>query len=142
VATAALVAIFPFVFSMYQTNIMITALIYVVVGLGLNIVVGLAGLLDLGLCGLLRGGRLQLRPAELPFRGHLLDGTCPSVPVGGLSVRYHAGLSRVAAAGRLPGHRHPGFGEIIRLVLENWNEFSFGPSGIANIPRPGLFGLK
>jgi len=26
-------------------------------------------------------------------------------------------------------------------VLENWNEFSYGPSGIANIPKPGLFGL-
>jgi branched-chain amino acid transport system permease protein len=35
-----------------------------------------------------------------------------------------------------------GFGEIIRLILENWNEFSFGPSGIANIPRPGLFGIQ
>jgi len=34
-----------------------------------------------------------------------------------------------------------GFGEIIRLVLENWNDFSFGPSGIANIPKPGLPGM-
>jgi len=34
-----------------------------------------------------------------------------------------------------------GFGEIIRIILENWNEFSFGPSGIANIPRPSLFGI-
>jgi len=34
-----------------------------------------------------------------------------------------------------------GFGEITRLVLENWNDFSFGPSGIANIPRPGFFGM-
>ena len=40
--------VFPFIFSMYQTNIMITGLIYVMLGLGLNIVVGLAGLLDLG----------------------------------------------------------------------------------------------
>jgi branched-chain amino acid transport system permease protein len=39
---------FPFIFSTYQVNIMTTALIYVVLGLGLNIVVGLAGLLDLG----------------------------------------------------------------------------------------------
>ena len=39
---------FPFIFSIYQTNIMITALIYVLLGLGLNIVVGVAGLLDLG----------------------------------------------------------------------------------------------
>jgi len=34
-----------------------------------------------------------------------------------------------------------GFGEIIRLVLENWSAFSRGPSGIANIPRPGFFGI-
>ena len=35
-----------------------------------------------------------------------------------------------------------GFGEITRLVLENWNEFSFGPSGISGIPRPGLFSME
>jgi branched-chain amino acid transport system permease protein len=35
-----------------------------------------------------------------------------------------------------------GFGEIIRLILENWGEFSQGPSGISNIPRPGLFGME
>jgi len=34
-----------------------------------------------------------------------------------------------------------GFGEIIRLILENWNEFSFGPSGIAGISRPFTFGF-
>jgi branched-chain amino acid transport system permease protein len=34
-----------------------------------------------------------------------------------------------------------GFGEIIRLILENWNEFSHGPSGISRIPRPSLFGM-
>jgi branched-chain amino acid transport system permease protein len=35
-----------------------------------------------------------------------------------------------------------GFAEIIRLILENWNAFSFGPSGISNIPRPGFFGIS
>ncbi len=39
---------FPKVFNLYQTNIMISCLVYIVLGLGLNIVVGLAGLLDLG----------------------------------------------------------------------------------------------
>ena len=39
---------FPALFSTYQVNILTTALMYVVLGLGLNIVVGLAGLLDLG----------------------------------------------------------------------------------------------
>jgi branched-chain amino acid transport system permease protein len=40
--------VYPLLFSLYQIDIMTTALIYVVVALGLNIVVGLAGLLDLG----------------------------------------------------------------------------------------------
>ncbi len=40
--------VFPLVFDSYQVNIMNLALIYVVLGLGLNISVGLAGLLDLG----------------------------------------------------------------------------------------------
>jgi branched-chain amino acid transport system permease protein len=34
-----------------------------------------------------------------------------------------------------------GFGEIIRLVLENWGDFSKGPSGISGIDRPGFFGM-
>jgi len=35
-----------------------------------------------------------------------------------------------------------GFAEICRIVLENWNAFSSGPSGISQIDRPPLFGLK
>ena len=34
-----------------------------------------------------------------------------------------------------------GFGEIIRLVLENWSEVTGGPTGISNIPQPGLLNM-
>ena len=34
-----------------------------------------------------------------------------------------------------------GFIMIFKTVMENWSELSFGPSGIANIDKPGLFGL-
>src|SRR5581483_3044995 len=33
------------------------------------------------------------------------------------------------------------FGEIIRLVLLNWQSFTGGPNGIPSIPRPSFFGL-
>ena len=33
------------------------------------------------------------------------------------------------------------FGEIIRVVLNNWTDLSNGPNGISDIPRPTLFGL-
>jgi len=35
-----------------------------------------------------------------------------------------------------------GFGEIIRLVLNNWTEFTHGPNGVSAIPPPTLFGLE
>jgi branched-chain amino acid transport system permease protein len=33
------------------------------------------------------------------------------------------------------------FGEIFRVVLNNWTDVPNGPSGISDIPRPALFGL-
>ena len=33
------------------------------------------------------------------------------------------------------------FGEIIRLVLLNWQAFTGGPNGVSGIPRPSFFGL-
>ncbi len=42
------VVVFPFVTSFYQLSIMNTALMYVMLGLGLNIVIGLGGILHLG----------------------------------------------------------------------------------------------
>jgi branched-chain amino acid transport system permease protein len=34
------------------------------------------------------------------------------------------------------------FGEIIRVVLLNWYDFTNGPDGISGIPRPSFFGLE
>jgi len=132
---------FPFVFSLYQTNIMITALIYVITGLGLNIVVGLAGLLDLGYVAFYAVGAYSY--ALLNY--HFGLGFWVVLPIGagmGLIFGILLGFPVLRLKGDYLAIVTLGFGEIIRLVLENWNEFSFGPSGIANIPRPGLFGIE
>ena len=34
-----------------------------------------------------------------------------------------------------------GFGEMVRIILLNWYEFTNGPDGISGIPRPTFFGL-
>ena len=141
VALGLFAAAYPFVFSMYQTNIMITALIYVVVGLGLNIVVGLAGLLDLGYVAFYAVGAYSY--ALLNY--HFGLGFWTVLPIGaGLAFLFGIilGFPVLRLRGDYLAIVTLGFGEIIRLILENWNEFSFGPSGIANIPRPGLFGMK
>ena len=132
--------VFPFVFSFYQTNIMITALIYVMLGLGLNIVVGLAGLLDLGYVAFYAVGAYSY--ALLNY--HFGLGFWTSLGIGGgLAAMFGIllGFPVLRLRGDYLAIVTLGFGEIIRLILENWNDFSFGPSGIANIPRPGLFGL-
>lgn len=139
---AAVAAIaFPFYFSLYQTNIMTTALIYVMLGLGLNIVVGLAGLLDLGYVAFYAVGAYCY--ALLNY--HFGLGFWTVLPIGaGLAAIF--GILLGYPVLRLRGDYLAivtlGFGEIIRLVLENWNAFSMGPSGIANISRPGFFGIS
>lgn len=130
----------PLLFSSYQVNIMTTALMYAVLGLGLNIVVGLAGLLDLGYVAFYAVGAYSYAL----LNHHFGLGFWAALPIGGL-LAAGFGLALGFPVLRLRGDYLAivtlGFGEIIRLILENWNDFSFGPSGIAGVPRPGLFGL-
>jgi branched-chain amino acid transport system permease protein len=132
---------FPLIFSSYQANIMTTALMYIVLGLGLNIVVGLAGLLDLGYVAFYAVGAYSYALLNL----HFDLGFWAAMPVGGLLAALFGvmlGFPVLRLRGDYLAIVTLGFGEIIRLILENWNAFSKGPSGISNIPRPGLFGVE
>ncbi len=141
IAVAVFALAFPFIFSIYQINIMVTALMYVVLGLGLNIVVGLAGLLDLGYVAFYAAGAYSY--ALLNY--HFGLGFWAALPIGAV-IGFIFGILLGFPVLRLRGEYLAivtlGFGEIIRLVLENWNEFSLGPSGIANIPRPAFLGIQ
>jgi len=132
--------LFPHIFSTYQTNIMVTALMYVMLGLGLNIVVGVAGLLDLGYVAFYAVGAYSYALLNL----HFGIGFWTALPIGALLAAI-LGIILGFPVLRLRGDYLAivtlGFGEIIRLILENWNKFSKGPSGISNIPRPGFFGI-
>ncbi|HSV56122.1 MAG TPA: high-affinity branched-chain amino acid ABC transporter permease LivM, partial [Magnetospirillaceae bacterium] len=137
----ALAFIFPFVSGMYQTSILTMAFMYVILGLGLNIVIGLGGLLQLGYAafyavGAYTYGILNTRFGvsfwiALPLGAIFatLFGVLLSLPVLRLKGDY---LAIVTLA----------FAEITRIVLENWTEFSAGPSGISKIDRPPLFGIR
>ncbi len=131
---------FPQFFSVYQTNVMTTALMYVVLGLGLNIVVGMAGLLDLGFVAFYAVGAYSY--ALLNY--HFGLGFWVVLPIGG-GLAAIFGIILGFPVLRLRGDYLAivtlGFGEIIRLILENWGEFSQGPSGISNISRPTFFGV-
>ncbi|MDH4027353.1 MAG: high-affinity branched-chain amino acid ABC transporter permease LivM [Nitrospirota bacterium] len=140
-AVSVFAAAFPFIFSAYQVNIMTTVLLYIMLGLGLNIVVGLAGLLDLGYVAFYAVGAYSYAL----LNHHLGLGFWTVLPFGALMGAVFGillGFPVLRLRGDYLAIVTLGFGEIIRLVLENWNEFSFGPSGIANIPRPSFFGMQ
>jgi len=121
-------------------NFGVQILIYVMLGWGLNIVVGLAGLLDLGYVAFYAVGAYSYALLAknfglsfwvlLPLAGILAAfwGMLLGFPVLRLRGDY---LAIVTLA----------FGEIIRLVLVNWTDFSNGYAGISGIPRPTFFGI-
>lgn len=132
--------IFPQVFDTYQSTIMISALIYVVLGLGLNISVGLAGLLDLGYVAFFGVGAYSY--ALLNHHFGLGFWTC--LPIGGvLGCLFGVvlGFPILRLRGDYLAIVTLGFGMIFKVVMENWDSLSFGPSGIPNINKPGLFGM-
>ncbi|WP_071547147.1 high-affinity branched-chain amino acid ABC transporter permease LivM [Pseudodesulfovibrio hydrargyri] len=134
-------AVYPWVFDLYQTNIMISCLVYIVLGLGLNIVVGLAGLLDLGYVAFYAVGAYAYALCNM----HWNIGFWYMLPVGavlGAILGILLGFPVLRLRGDYLAIVTLGFGEIIRLVLENWGDVTMGPSGISSIARPGLFGVK
>jgi len=103
--------------------------------------VGLAGLLDLGYVAFYLVGAYTYALLNL----HFGLGFWTVLPIGALFAGIFGvilGFPVLRLRGDYLAIVTLGFGEIIRLIMENWNAFSFGPSGIANIPRPGLFGLE
>jgi len=136
---AILFIIYPFVFPMYHTSIMISALVYVMLGLGLNIVVGLAGLLDLGYVAFYAVGAYTYALLNLHF-GISFWVVLPISALMGTIFGTLLGYPVLRLRGDYLAIVTLGFGEIIRIILENWDELGNGPRGIGNIPAPSFFG--
>jgi branched-chain amino acid transport system permease protein len=137
----AVALLFPWLVDTYQTNIMGLALVFVVLGLGLNITVGLAGLLDLGYIAFFAVGAYTY--ALLNTRCGL--GFWPCLPLGGLSGTLCGvllGFPILRLRGDYLAIVTLGFGSIAKIVFENWEELFGGAQGIAGIARPGLFGVE
>ena len=142
---AAVVAlVFPWLVStgqnFYHVNVMVSALIFVVLGLGLNITVGLAGLLDLGYIAFFAVGSYTY--ALLSKNFDLGFWTC--LPLGGVMGMLFGivlGFPILRLRGDYLAIVTLGFASITKIVLENWDTVFGGAAGIAGIPRPEFFGM-
>jgi ABC-type branched-subunit amino acid transport system permease subunit len=124
----------------YVVDIGITVLIYVMLGWGLNVVVGLAGLLDLGYVAFYAVGAYSY--ALLYHHFGLTFWEC--LPLAGLFAAAFGvilGFPVLRLRGDYLAIVTLGFGEIIRVIVINWSDFTGGPNGIASIPRPSFFGM-
>ncbi|MBE9398724.1 high-affinity branched-chain amino acid ABC transporter permease LivM [Pontibacterium sp. N1Y112] len=140
-ALLVVMLVWPFMVSRGSVDLATLTLIYIMLGLGLNIVVGLAGLLDLGFVAFYAVGAYTYALlsqyfgmsfwACLPLSAGLaaLFGFLLGFPVLRLRGDYLAIVTL-------------GFGEIIRILLNNWTSVTGGPSGISGIAKPSLFGLE
>lgn len=137
---AVIALLFPFVATKYLLTVAILGLIYVLLGLGLNIVVGLAGLLDLGYVAFYAIGAYGL---ALGYQ-YLGLGFWVMLPLGALMAALAGALLGFPVL-RMHGDYLAivtlGFGEIIRLVLNNWMSLTGGPNGVS-VPAPTIFGLE
>ena len=136
----ALVVPIIFYGNRYLLDLAILILTYTMLGFGLNIVVGLAGLLDLGYVAFYAVGAYSYALLAQTFG--LSFWIC--LPLAGILAAF-AGVLLGFPVLRLRGDYLAivtlGFGEIIRLILLNWQSLTGGPNGISGIPRPSFFGL-
>ncbi len=121
-------------------NFGIQILIYIMLGLGLNIVVGLAGLLDLGYVAFYAVGAYSyaLLAKTFGFSFWVL------LPLAGILSAFWGillGFPVLRLRGDYLAIVTLAFGEIIRLVLINWVDLTSGYAGISSIPRPTFFGI-
>ena len=131
----------PFISSDYFTDVAILAGIYIILALGLNVVVGFAGLLNLGFVAFYAIGAYTY--ALLNTRLGLDFWSALPFSIGFSTA---AGFLLAIPALRLRGDYLAivtlGFGEIVRLILNNWDSLTMGPNGVSGIDSPSIMSVS
>jgi branched-chain amino acid transport system permease protein len=137
---AVLVAIgLPIFGTPYLIDVGTLVLVYVMLGLGLNVVVGYAGLLDLGYAAFFAIGAYAT--ALLMVRYHVafwltlpVAAFCTAlsgVVIGTPTLRMRSDYLAIVTLG---------FGEIVRIAATNFT-FTGGPEGVYGVPHPTIGAL-
>lgn len=130
--------LFPFVDqNAYHIDVMVTAGLFVLLALGLQVIVGYAGVLNLGYAAFFAFGAYTYAIINLHFHVPFWGGVI-------ISALATAGFGMVLAfpALRLSGDYLAivtlGAGEITRIVLNNCDQVTGGPNGLLGVDHPQL----
>jgi branched-chain amino acid transport system permease protein len=140
VALVLLALALPLGLNKYFLDVVITAGIYIVLALGLNIIVGLAGLLVLGYIAFYAVGAYSYAILSIQFHLNFFL----ALPIGAVLALIFGlllGLPTLRLRGDYLAIVTLGFGEIMRIVLNNWDGLTGGPNGIMHIGRPAFGGV-
>tara|TARA_R110002020_G_scaffold165700_2_gene353337 strand:+ start:22008 stop:23267 length:1260 start_codon:yes stop_codon:yes gene_type:complete len=137
----AAAVIWPFFANRGGIDLATLVLIYIMLGLGLNIVVGLAGLLDLGYVGFYAVGAYTYALLAMYFGMGFWTGLLVAGAMAAL-FGFLLGFPVLRLRGDYLAIVTLGFGEIIRILLNNMTWLTNGPNGIGGIPKPTFFGLE
>ncbi len=142
ILVAAITFLIPSVVkSGYWLGVFNLLLIYIILGLGLNLIAGYTGLLSFGHAAFYGLGAyttaMLLTRSNLPFLLALL--------LSGL-IAFVAGFLLSISTSRVRGDYFVIitiiFGEVFRLVAQAWRSFTGGAMGIVSIPIPKIFSWR
>jgi branched-chain amino acid transport system permease protein len=142
-ALVVLVLLLPPLVGNYWTQVLGDIGIYVMLGIGLNVVVGFAGLLDLGYVAFYAIGAYGYALLASPQFGiHIPFWVMvPACAIFAALARALLGLPVLRMRGDYLAIVTLGFGEIMRIILNNLDPVTQGPKGLLRIDPPVLGSL-
>ena len=133
VATTVFFAVLPLILVHTQWTYVVRLLglmgLYMIVALGLNIVIGFLGMLDLGFAAFYAIGAYSM--ALLSMRGMNFWFALPLSVLITMALRAALGAPVLRLRGDYLAIVTLGFGEITRIVLNNWDSLTNGPKGLS-----------
>jgi branched-chain amino acid transport system permease protein len=134
------VAVLPPLIGNYWTHVLAYVGIYVLLGIGLNVVVGFAGLLDLGYVAFYAIGAYSYAFLASPKFGihvpfwAMIPACAALAALGGALL----GIPVLRMRGDYLAIVTLGFGEIIRILINNLDALTNGPKGLLRIDPPTI----
>lgn len=142
IASAVVLLGIPFLgLGQYIMRILIMIGIYSMLGLGLNLLTGFTGQVSLGHAGFYAIGAYVSALLSLNFGVHFIFSCLAGAVVAAL-CGFLLGLPTLRLTGTYLSIVTLGFGEIVRMVMLNWESVTNGSMGLRNIPRPKFFGIE